>query len=175
MRTETRLMFDLSGVGVAVETHIGAPVAVVWTLVTDLSLTPSVNRETVEAQWVAPAVAPAEGAVFRATNELGDQRWTVDCHVTRCVAPTAFHWTVLDPADPSSCWWYDLEPVGTTATALRHGFRHGPNNSGLRRRVEEDPDNREVIIAARTEMLRANMAFTIEQFRLRAEQYTNVS
>lgn len=163
-------MFDLSGVGIEIETHIGAPVEVVWALVTDLSLTPMLNRETVETRWAPPADGPAEGAVFSATNQLGDQRWSVECHVTRCSAPTTFHWTVLDPASPSSYWWYDLDPVGASETAVRHGFRHGPNMSGLRRRIEDDPDDRELIIAARTKMLRENMTYTLDQCRHRAER-----
>jgi len=168
-------MLDLSGVYVEVETCIGTTPPVIWALVTDLSLTPLVNRETIETRWVPPAAGPVEGAVFRATNELGEQRWTVDCHITTCIAPEAFHWTVLDPAYPSSSWWYDLVPAGTSATKVRHGFRHGPNNSGLRRRVDEDPSNREVIIAARTEMLRANMTYTLGQFKRRAEASANPS
>jgi hypothetical protein len=162
-------MLDLSGVTVHTETLVRAPADVLWALVTDLSLTPSVNRETVETRWIPPADGPAEGAVFMATNELADHRWTVECHVTSCVAPVTFHWTVLAPTDASSSWWYDLEATGRCQTTVRHGFRHGPNMSGLRRRIEQDPDNRDAIIAARTGMLRANMAFTLEQFRQRAE------
>lgn len=166
---DTRAVDPLRALEIEVEQVIGAPAEVVWALVTDLTLTPLVNRETADASWLPPASGPATGAAFRATNVLGEQRWTVDCHVTRCEAPRAFEWTVLEPANPSSSWWYRLTPTGPTETTVHHGFRHGPNRSGLRRRIEADPASAEAIIEFRLDMLRSNMVHTLTQFAQRAE------
>ena len=106
--------------------EIEAPAAVVWGLVTDLSRTPGWNRETESTVWVAPHTEAAVGAVFQGTNRRGDRTWTVDCHVTVADAPTAFEWTVLDPSEPSSSWWYRLDAVDRWLGDLEHD--HAPES-----------------------------------------------
>lgn len=162
-------MIDLSHVTVEEAIAIAAPPEVVWDLVADVPGTLAWNRETQELAWAEPDAAIAPGARFIATNQLNDWRWTVACHLTVVDRPTAFEWTVLDPATPSSSWWYRLADDDGT-TIVRHGFRHGPGPSGLRMRIDEDPDHAELYIAGRSEMLAANMRHTLGCLKAAAEQ-----
>ncbi len=160
---------DLDQVGTEVSEVVDADPAVVWDLVTDLERTPSWNRETVEARWREPAAGPVLAAVFVATNQLGAQRWEVSCHVVECERPWAFGWTVLDPARPSSTWWYRIRPEPGGGVRVDHGFQLGPGPSGLRSRVDADPAAATAIIEGRTAMLAANMTFTLRCIKAVAE------
>ena len=158
-------MYDLSNfTGEGVET-IEAPAEVIWDLLADLSLTPQLNRETVETVWIPPSTRWEPGAMFRATNRVGTMEWTVECHVTVADRPTELGWTVLDPESPSSTWWYRLTPEPGGATRVRHGFQHGPSVSGVRMMIDREPHRAEEIVAGRIEMLTSNMRHTIEQVR----------
>ncbi len=134
----------------------------VWDILADLSLTPLVNRETRVTEWIPPAEDWRVGARFSATNRIGDSEWTIDCHVTASDRPSELGWTVLDPAHPSTTWWYRLAPT-TDGTSVSHGFVHGPGPSGLRFAVDRSPEAAEQMIASRLSMLAANMAHTLER------------
>jgi hypothetical protein len=169
-RTEELSVIDLSRFTAEVGACIDAPPLVVWELLADLSLTPRLNRETRSTRWVPPARSWVVGAVFQATNRIGSFEWSVDCHVTVADRGRELGWTVLGPNDPSSTWWYRLEAGGTSGpTEVRHGFRHGPNTSGVRMSIEREPERADEIIAGRIAMLTANMRHTLEQVRLLAE------
>lgn len=162
-------VIDLSNVAAEVELEIAAPPEAVWDLVTDLAKTPQRNRETQATVWVAPHDGPVPGAVFEGTNVMGDRRWTVECHVIVAERPSAFEWTVLDPAEPSSSWWYRLTPTEGGGTLVRHGFQHGPGFSYVRAFVDSQPERAEAIAAGRTAMLAANMRHTLACIRAEAE------
>lgn len=162
-------MIDLSNFAGEVRCTIHAPAPVVYDLLTDLSLTPEINRETVEAVWVPPSTGWAVGSTFRATNRAADAEWTVECHVTVAERGQEASWTVLDPGHPSSTWWYRLTSVGDS-TEVVQGFQHGPGQSGVRSMIDSDPDRADEIVARRIEMLTANMAFTLDAVRRRAEE-----
>lgn len=102
---------DLSAATGEVSEPIVADPALVWALITDLARTPEWNRETLETTWVPPHSGAAVGAMFRATNRIGDWQWNVECHVTRADPGVAFEWTVMDPSHPSTRWWHRLEPM----------------------------------------------------------------
>jgi len=152
---------DVTGVVAEVSVEIAAPREVVWDLLADLSLTPEINRETLRTVWLAPSARWAVGSTFRATNRIGEREWSVDCHVTVADRPGELGWTVLDPQNPSSTWWYRLEPVVAGGTRVTQGFRHGPNVSGLRWAVEAEPARGAEIVAGRLAMLTANMEYTL--------------
>jgi len=158
-------MVDLSNFAGEVVTLLDAPPSVIWDVLADLSLTPRLNRETVETEWVDPSSGWVTGAVFRATNRMGSTEWTVDCHVTVADRPRELGWTVLDPGHPSSTWWYRLSETGGGGTEVRHGFQHGPNISGVRMMIDREPERAEEIVAGRVAMLTANMRHTLEQVR----------
>jgi hypothetical protein len=159
---------DLSNVGTEVSVDIDADARVVWNLITDLDRTPEWNRETISTVWVGEPARAEVGAVFRGTNRLDEWEWTVDCHIVIADEPHQLSWTVLDPANPSTTWWYRIDHTDT-GVVLRHGFRHGPNVSGLRRRVDDDPDAADATIAVRVAMLEANMRHTLGCIKAAAE------
>lgn len=152
---------DVTGVDAEVSVEIAAPPDLVWDLLADLSLTPVINRETLRTVWLTPSTGWAVGSVFRATNRIGEREWSVDCHVTVADRPGELGWTVLDPQNPSSTWWYRLELGVGGGTQVTQGFRHGPNLSGLRRAVEAEPARSAEIVAGRVAMLTANMEYTL--------------
>ncbi|HRW36414.1 MAG TPA: SRPBCC family protein [Aquihabitans sp.] len=160
---------DLSNMAAEVEIEIAAPPEVVWDLVTDLTQTPHRNLETVETSWVPPHDRAEVGAVFAGTNVMDEMRWTVECHVTVADRGQAFEWTVLDPAEPSSSWWYRLEPTGDGGTLVRHGFQHGPGPSHVRAFVEGDPGAEGAVVEGRTRMLERHMRHTLACIRAEAE------
>ena len=163
-------MIDLSNVAAEVELEIDAPPEVVWDLVTDLSQTPHRNLETVETSWVPPHDRAVVGAVFAGTNVMDDMTWTVECHVIVADRGRAFEWTVLDPAEPSSSWWYRLAPTESgTGTLVRHGFQHGPGPSHVRTFIENDPSAEAAVMAGRTRMLERNMRHTLACIKAEAE------
>lgn len=164
-------MIDWDNVTAEVQIEIDAPAQVVWGLISDLSRTPEWNRETVATEWVPPHDHVAVGAVFRGTNRGYGREWSLECHVTVADAPNAFEWTVLDPAQPSSSWWYRLDAVGDR-TVVRHGFQHGPGPSFLRVAVDRDPDNASAIAAGRTATLADNMRHTLACIKVIAESPT---
>ena len=162
-------MIDLSNVSVEVAVDVAAAPEQVWDLVTDLSRTPSWNRETKSTVWLEPHTGPVVGAVFRGTNVMGEQRWSVECHVIAAERPACFEWTVLDPSHPSTTWWYRLTAT-STGTHVDHGFQHGPGPSGIRSRAEADPESAEAMIAIRTAMLADNMRHTLGAMKAVAER-----
>lgn len=152
---------DVTGVEAEVSVEIAAPSDLVWDLLADLSLTPVINRETLRTDWLTPSTGWTVGSVFRATNRIGEREWSVDCHVTVADRPGELGWTVLDPQNPSSTWWYRLEPRVGGGAQVTQGFRHGPNVSGLRWAVEAEPARGAQIVAGRIAMLTANMEYTL--------------
>jgi len=156
---------DVTGVDAEISVEIAAPLELVWDLLADLSLTPAINRETLRTVWLPPSTGWAVGSTFRATNRIGEREWSVDCHVMVADRPGELAWTVLDPQTPSSTWWYRLEPGMASGTQVTHGFRHGPNVSGLRRAVEAEPARSAEIVAGRLAMLTANMGYTLGRVR----------
>ncbi len=149
---------DLSNVGTEVSVDIEADAATVWNLITDLDRTPEWNRETISTVWVGEPARAEVGAVSRGTNRLDEWEWTVDCHIVIADEPHELSWTVLDPANPSTTWWYRIDDADA-GVVLRHGFRHGPNVSGLRRRVDDRRRRRNH--RHHVAMLEANMRHTL--------------
>jgi hypothetical protein len=92
--------------------------------------------------------------------------------VTEADRPRAFAWVVLDdsgdPARPSALWRYQIDPL-PGGSRVRQRFTHGPGDSYLRAAAAKAPDQAAEIIAARREMLRANMSATLRAMKAAAE------
>jgi uncharacterized protein YndB with AHSA1/START domain len=161
-------VIDLSNITTEQTIEIAASPEAVWDLVTDLSRTPDRNRETERTEWVPPHDHAVAGAVFEGTNRIGEREWTVPCHVIEAERGRSFEWSVLDPAEASTTWWYRLEP-SEAGTLVRHGFQHGPGFSFLRRAIEKEPSRMEQIAAGRIDMLAANMRHTLGCLKAEAE------
>jgi len=146
---------------------LDAPVARVWSLVTDVNLPGRFSEEFKGARWLDQG--PALGARFVGRNEhpaMGS--WETTSWVTRYEPGRAFGWAVSDPEHPSSTWWYTLEGVDG-AVRLRHGGRMGPAPSGLTIAIMRMPDKEERIIARRLEEWKRSMQATVAGIKALAE------
>lgn len=160
---------DLSGMIVEVEMSIDARIEAVWDLVTAIDKTAEWSPEATASEWVGGATGPAKGAVFRGSNRRNNTEWTLDCYVRVADRPHSFEWAVIDPERPSSVWRYDLKDNGEGSTAVRHRFQHGPNYSGVRWAISQQPDRAEAIIDRRSDELRRNMLATLDMVKQTAE------
>jgi Polyketide cyclase / dehydrase and lipid transport len=98
-----------------------APVGQVWDLVSDVTRVGEFSPETFEAEWLAGATGPQEGARFRGhvkRNGWGPVYWTT-CKVTACDPGREFTFAVLGPGGTTvNTWSYGLAPSegGTDVT-----------------------------------------------------------
>jgi hypothetical protein len=143
-------------IDIVVEVASSAGPEQVWDVIWALERYGEWNVECVEARWLPGWSEPGVGARFSGRNEWNGRTWTVVCHIIECAPPAFVCWTVQDPGCPSSTWSYTITPTERGCT-VHQRFVHGPGNSGIRSMVRADPDSADVVIAARTRMLEANM------------------
>jgi len=154
------------GPTVQVEMVVEAPVDVVWSLVTDISLPARFSTEFCGATWIDP---PALGARFHGRSRhdaLGE--WETVSFVSRYESPKAFAWEVGDPDNPSASWWFELHEQ-TPGVLVRYGARIGPAPSGLSIAITAMPDKEERIIARRLQEFERNMTATLHGVKALAE------
>lgn len=148
-------------------TSINAPVADVWTLITDINLPGRFQEEFLEANWLDSG--PALEARFAGRNERNGRSWETISWVTAYEPLREFGWSVSDRDNPGATWTYYLEENGD-ATELRFRRVLGPGPSGVTSMIERHPEQEEEIIAARDEEQRANMIAVLEGIRALAEE-----
>ena len=157
------------GPTVEAEVLIDAPLDRVWELVTDINLPAQFSTEFRGATWVD--AGPAVGARFVGRNwhkAMGE--WET-VSIVNCLEPMqSFGWCVTDIDEPSSTWWFELEPRAT-GVCLRHGARMGPAPSGLSIAIAAMPEKEERIVARRLDEFEANMRATLEGIKRLAEQH----
>jgi uncharacterized protein YndB with AHSA1/START domain len=150
------------------EVVVDAPAERVWELVRDIELPARFSNELQGAEWLDE---PGPGARFVGRSHhpaLGS--WETTSWVTRYEPLRAFAWAVSDPDEPSSSWWFLLDPVeGGAGLRLRQGGRMGPAPSGLSIAIQAMPDKEERIVARRLEEWRANLQATVEGIKALAE------
>ena len=151
-----------------VEVVIAAPVERVWDLVTDIDLPARFSSEFLGARWLDEERGVGARFVGRSQHKAMGE-WETVSYVSRCDAMRAFEWRVTDPDNPSSTWWFELEPRDDNVV-LRYGGRMGPAPSGLSIAINAMPDKEERIIARRLEEFEANMRATVEGVKQLAEQ-----
>jgi ligand-binding SRPBCC domain-containing protein len=151
-----------NGPTVEVQTHVDAPPAVVWSLVSDI-------RTPVRFSGELQDVRQVDGTRFVGRNShpaIGT--WETTCTVVACEPEREFGWVVGEPAHPAAAWRFTLEPEGE-GTLLRQWMRMGPGPSGLTPAIDARPDKEERIVARRLEEHRANMQTTVDGIRELAE------
>jgi hypothetical protein len=149
------------------ELVVNAPLERVWTLVTDINLPARFSSEFRGATWQDDG--PAVGARFVGRNwheAMGE--WETVSIVNRFEPMREFGWCVTDLDEPSSTWWFELEPV-SEGIRVRQGARMGPAPSGLSIAISAMPDKEERIVARRLEEFEANMRATLEGIKHLAE------
>lgn len=105
----------------SVTMHMEAAPRVVWELVSDITNTGRFSPETIDAEWLGGATAPAVGVKFRGKvlrNGRPPAYWTV-CRITECEPGRVFAFDVLGPGERvMNSWRYDLaaEGEGTSVT-----------------------------------------------------------
>jgi hypothetical protein len=156
------------GPSVEVDVLVRAPVGRVWDLVTDIGLPARFSAEFLGASWVdGPGPAPAARFVGRSRHDaLGE--WETTCTVITWEPQREFRWAVSDPDNPSSTWWFRLEP-GPHGVRLVQGARMGPAPSGLTFAIERMPEKEERIVARRLAEFETNMRATVEGIKQLAE------
>ncbi len=152
---------------VSVQTRIRADAERIYAVASDLDAMASYGTEFQEGRWSSGRPGSV-GSTFVGRQKLGDREWETTSTVTVAEPGRSFAWQVGDPDNPTATWTLTLTPV-PKATEVEYGFVHGPGNSGLRARVEEDPDQESAIIEARLLALQENMVKTLEGIRRRLE------
>ena len=165
---------DVTGLTAAAEVVVAARPELVWDLVADVTQVGRWSPECIRAAWLAEPGRPRPGARFTGRNRFPNGfEYEVTCVVTEADRPRAFAWVVLDdrgdPARPSSSWQYRIDPLPGGGSRVRQRFTHGPGDSFLRAVAAKAPDQAGEIIAARLEMLRANMSATLRAMKAAAE------
>ena len=157
------------GPGTVVEVDIDAPVADVWSLVTDIGFGARFSDEFLGADWAEDAPGPGLGARFVGTNHhpaIGE--WEVPCFVDRFVEQAEFGWATSDPEHPGARWCFELAPVAG-AVRLRYTLKLGPGPSGITAAIERMPDKEPRILHRRLEEHRANMQRVVSGMKAAAE------
>ncbi len=169
-----QLADEVTGLTAAAEEVVAARPELVWALVADVTRVGGWSPECVRAAWLTEPGRPQRGARFAGCNRFSDGvEYEVACVVTEADRPRAFAWVVLDdsgdPACPSSSWRYRIDPLPGGGSRVRQRFTHGPGVSYLRAVAVNAPDRAAEIIAARRDMLRANMSATLRAMKDAAE------
>lgn len=150
------------GPTVTVDVLIDAPPAVVWALVSDISLPARFSTELQAAEWI-------DETRFRGTNRHeAAGEWQTECTVVERDDQRVFAWAVGDPDHPSATWRFALAPEGD-GTRLTQWMRMGPAPSGLTPAIEAMPDKEERIVARRLDEHRFNMLATLQGIKDLAE------
>ena len=155
--------------GVEVHAAVGAPVARVWDIISDITLMPEFSNELQSVAWAEGFDGPSLGAQFLGTNEhpaIGV--WTTRCHIVEFEPPHVFEWAVGDPAGPAAVWRIELRPA-TDGTRLRYTARLGPGKSGVTMLIDREPDRARQIVANRLRQFLANMQATVTGIKKLAE------
>ncbi|WP_327433069.1 SRPBCC family protein [Streptomyces sp. NBC_01236] len=149
---------------------IAAPPELVWALVSDIELMPSLSAELQSVEWLDGATQPASGARFvgRSSHEsLGE--WATTSYVVECDAPRAFAWAVEDPEQPSAIWRFTLEPQDG-GTLLRQWMQLGPGRSGLSFAIDRMPEKEQKIVFVRMREFETNISDTLAAIKKIAEE-----
>ena len=95
------------------QTDIGAPPEVVWSLISDVTRMGEWSPEATGAIWKGGASGPAVGAKFTGTNANGKKSWKTDCEITTCEPSHAFGFRVTAVGLKIARWDYRIDPTGT--------------------------------------------------------------
>jgi uncharacterized protein YndB with AHSA1/START domain len=142
---------------VEVETRVVGDPAVIWNLVTDITLPARYSVELQSVEWLDGATEVAVGNRFRGHNQapaLGD--WSTECTIVEVEPGQRWSWTVSSSDQKMATWGFEVDP-GRDAVTVRQWGRMGPDPSGLSIAIASMPDKEGRIIARRMGEWRTNM------------------
>lgn len=150
---------------VSVETVIKADGERIYDLVSDLEVMASFGTEFVGGEW-STGRPGTKGATFLGRQRFGDLEWETTSTVVAADRGRRFTWRVGDPENFTAEWDVVMRSV-PKGTEVAYSFMHGPGPSGLRSRIEADPERESAIIESRLSILQENMVKTLEGLRRR--------
>ena len=109
-------------------------------------------------------------AIFVGTNHndtFGERQTTST--VTRCEPPRYFEWTVGDPHDFNTWWWFSIDADHDGAITVTQWVQLGPGPSGLHDVIAARPDAEERIVASRLNQFRRDIRATLAVIKAEAE------
>ncbi|MBL1075350.1 SRPBCC family protein [Nocardia sp. 2] len=154
---------DCPTVEAAVKIHADAEAA--WALLTDIELPARFSPELQRVEWVGDARKVAVGSRFRGVNRnqhLGE--WETDCVVAEVEDGRRWTWNVVNGAEVSSTWGFEVEPA-SDGVLVRQWARMGPGPSGLSLAIAAMPDKEGRIVARRLAEFEAAMAANLDGIR----------
>jgi hypothetical protein len=150
-------------------TWINATADLVWRVVSDVPLMPTMSGELQSAVWCDGVDGPGLGHRFVGRNKheaIGE--WSTTSQVVEYEPPRAFAWAVNDPANPAATWRFTLEPADG-GTTLHQWVRIGPGPSHLSIVIEEMPEREQKIVFGRLRELENSMVNTLAAIKQRVE------
>lgn len=154
---------------VEVTTWVDAPPAVVWALVSDIGLMPTLSEELHAVEWLDGVTEPALGRRFVGRSKHASfGEWETTCTVVEYEPGVVFAWAVQDPDNPSATWRFRLEPEGRD-TRLSQWAQMGPGPSGLSSAIERMPEKEQKIVYVRLKEFEQGMTRNLEAIKQRVE------
>lgn len=103
--------------------HIAAPADTLWGMVSDVTRMGEWSPETVAAEWVDGATAPAVGVRFKGRNKDGRLRWSTKPKIVECETGKVF---AFDTG--TTKWTYRFAPAGdgTEVTESFETYKYNP-------------------------------------------------
>jgi hypothetical protein len=150
-------------------TWVDAPPAVVWALVSDIGLMPTLSEELHAVEWLDGVTEPALGRRFVGRSKHASfGEWETTCTVVEYEPGVVFAWAVQDPDNPSATWRFRLEPEGR-GTRLSQWAQMGPGPSGLSSAIERMPEKEQKIVYVRLKEFEQGMTRNLEAIKQRME------
>jgi uncharacterized protein YndB with AHSA1/START domain len=154
---------------VEVTTWVDAPPAVVWALVSDIGLMPTLSEELHAVEWLDGVTEPALGRRFVGRSKHASfGEWETTCTVVEYEPGVVFAWAVQDPDNPSATWRFRLEREGR-GTRLSQWAQMGPGPSGLSSAIERMPEKEQKIVYVRLKEFEQGMTRNLEAIKQRME------
>lgn len=113
-----------------VTVHMDAPAERIWALVSDITRTGQFSPETIDAEWLDGATAPAAGVRFRGRvkrNGRGPTYWT-KCTILVADPGREFTFAVSLAGKTVNTWKYRFTPTGD-GTDVTESFTLAPTSS----------------------------------------------
>ncbi|MEU0495893.1 SRPBCC family protein [Mycobacterium sp. NPDC006124] len=149
-------------------TWIDATPEVVWSLVADIELMPTLSDELCSVEWVEPANGPAVGAAFRGYNQQEGGQWCTVSYVVDYDPGQVFAWAVGNVDEPGAIWRFTLAPE-SGGTRLSQWVQMGPGRSGVSMAIASRPDQEAAIVAGRLRNFREGMTRNLAAIKSLAE------